>query len=109
ELLQTVLPNVDVRLFVEAKCKRRNSVMIERARSHLEHRIIEEQAAIGADWRHRLAFEAPSAAKLSPLQPSVIPELMCSDDKVHRVALDEIPRVRRQLVSDLLDEAGRSI
>src|ERR1700730_2490596 len=109
QLLQAVLPHVDVHALLESKRQRDDVVMLERYGAHPEQRIFEQYPLTSQGAWQRLALEPTSAAKPSTLHSPLGIYLVRDDDEVSLIVIDEIPGVRGELVFELRDESRRTV
>src|SRR4029450_2892757 len=78
--------------------------MIEWTRTDAELFLIEHHTCGHLDRRKRVGLGAVAASKQCALHQLAAVQLMRQDGEIRLVVLDEIPGVRMQLVTHLLDE-----
>lgn len=83
-------------------------MVVERPRPHLKLLILQQHVVTQRDLGQRLALETVPSPKLRTLHASLA-QLMHQNREVGGVTFNQIPRVRVQLVLDLIDEVARPV
>jgi hypothetical protein len=104
---EPVLPDVHVRLLLDREAEAGRAVVEQRA-AHAERLVVDEQAALRAARREALAREAGARAEARRARRVVGVDLGHVEDELDVVAVDAVPRVRRQPALDLVHEARRA-